>query len=184
LSGRVEGSRVIVEAFRFALTVIAALVFLAIASPFFPTGVPLLVTGGVVGISAFVFWRSLVAVQEDAERAIAAIFWAAEGESASPTQARGELADLISRKYSFEVVLEDFILPFSRTAANRSIRDLALRSHSGATIAAVYRDEKAMVSPDPATVLEPGDVLLLLGSREQVAAGMRHLEHLAGQPTA
>jgi CPA2 family monovalent cation:H+ antiporter-2 len=182
LSGRVESSRVIVEAFRFTLTVIAALVFLAIASPFFPTGIPLLVTGGLVGLSAFVFWRSLVAVQEDAERTIAAIFSASEGESAGPAQARSELTHLISQKYSFEVVLEDFILPFSKTAANCTIRDLALRSRFGVTIAAIYREEKAVVSPDPDTRLEPGDVLLLLGSREQIAAGMQHLEHLAVQP--
>jgi len=182
LSGRVEGNRVIVEAFRFTLTVIAALVFLAIASPFFPTGIPLLVTGGLVGLSAFVFWRSLVAVQEDAERTIAAIFSTSEGESAAPAQARSELTHLISQKYSFEVVLEDFILPFSKTAANCTIRDLALRSRFGVTIAAIYREERAVVSPDPDTRLEPGDVLLLLGSREQIAAGMQHLDHLAGQP--
>ncbi|MGH7822017.1 MAG: cation:proton antiporter regulatory subunit, partial [Candidatus Binatia bacterium] len=179
VTGRAEGSRVVAEAFRFALTVVAALVFLAVASPLLPTGLPLLATAGLVGASAFVFWRSLLAVQEEAERVLGAIFSSSEEEEPAPAEARAELANLVSRRYSFEVVLEDFIVPFSDSAVRRTIRDVALRSQTGATIAAIYREAQTIVNPDPDTTLEPGDVLLLLGSQEQVQAAMRHLERIA-----
>ena len=183
LTGRSEGSRVVVETFRFALSVIAGLLFLAVASPFFPTGFPFVATSLLVALSGLVFWRSLVAVHEDAERALGEIFSAADPDESAPERVKQELSTLVSQKYSFEVVLEDFILPFSATSANRTIRELALRSRSGATIAAIYREEKAIVNPGPETRLEPGDVLLLLGSREQVQAAIQALEALAA-PTA
>ncbi|MEA2625446.1 MAG: TrkA domain protein, partial [Candidatus Binatota bacterium] len=84
-------------------------------------------------------------------------------------------------KYPFEVVLEDFILPFHDTAANGTIRDLAVRKRTGATIAVVYREEKPIVNPDPDVRLLPGDLVVLLGSADQVQAAIRELEGLAGK---
>jgi CPA2 family monovalent cation:H+ antiporter-2 len=181
LAGRSEGSRTIAEAFRFALTLGAAVVFLAVASPFFPTGLPLVATAGFVAASARVFWKSFARVHHEAERALAELFATSEAAESS-ARARAELGELIARKYPFEVVLEDFILPVSPTGANVSIGTLALRSRTGATIVAIYREDRSIVGPGPEVVLEPGDVVLLLGNREQIAAALQLLERLASSP--
>jgi len=79
------------------------------------------------------------------------------------------------------VAVEDFVVPFHETACNRALRDLNLRERTGATVAVVIRDEASIVNPEPTLVLRPGDVLVLLGSADQVAGALQELERLASQ---
>jgi K+/H+ antiporter YhaU regulatory subunit KhtT len=80
------------------------------------------------------------------------------------------------------VQTEDFIVPFAPTALNRSLQALGLRTWTGASIIAIYRDPEQIVIPQSDTVLLPGDVLALLGDQEQLAAALRFLSGLAAQP--
>jgi TrkA domain protein len=88
---------------------------------------------------------------------------------------------LITTKYPFEVAVEDFVIPFHSTACNQAIRDIGLRQRTGATIAAVFRDDQAIVNPDPGLELRSGDILALLGSAEQVSNAVRELQRLASE---
>jgi K+/H+ antiporter YhaU regulatory subunit KhtT len=54
-----------------------------------------------------------------------------------------------------------------------------VRQRTGATIAAIFRDEASIVNPEPDLELRSGDVLVLLGSADQVAGALRELERLA-----
>jgi len=178
ISRRITGmsSRALAETFRFALAVIAAATFLAAASPVLPSGLPLVLSAGIVTLAAVFLRRSVFTTQERAERMLRDLFVGAPGESRNVEEAKTELARLISTKYRFGLVLEDVILPYGTWPANRSIRDLALRSRTGATIAAIYRGEEVFVNPDPETVLQPGDVLLLLGSSDQIRSAIQDIE--------
>ena len=51
-----------------------------------------------------------------------------------------------------------------------SLRDGVLRSRSGATILAIKRGAEIVPNPDPVWELKAGDIVLLLGSPEQLAA--------------
>ncbi|HBG07275.1 MAG: sodium:proton exchanger [Geobacteraceae bacterium GWC2_58_44] len=51
-----------------------------------------------------------------------------------------------------------------------SLREGVLRSRSGATILAIKRGEEVIPNPDPVWVLEDKDIVLLLGTPEQLAA--------------
>lgn len=54
--------------------------------------------------------------------------------------------------------------------AGHTIRDLALRSRTGATVVTVRHNGNNTVNPGPDTILEPGDQLLLVGTAEQLQA--------------
>jgi CPA2 family monovalent cation:H+ antiporter-2 len=53
-------------------------------------------------------------------------------------------------------------------AAGRTLRDLDLRRHTGATVLAVVRGETPTPNPTPDTVLEAGDDLVLVGSHAEI----------------
>ena len=176
-------TRVVAEAIRFAMAVVGGAMFLAVATPVFPTGPPMAAVMLLVAIAAVVFWRELANVHARAEHTLREILsqepQAAVAESTGPRPEN--LAELVRRRYPLDVALEDFILPIGPCVLNVSIQELALRSQTGATIAGIYRGENAIVNPSPAEKLEPGDVLLLLGSPEQIKNAMRHLGELASR---
>lgn len=62
-----------------------------------------------------------------------------------------------------------------------SLREGVLRSRSGATILAIKRGEEVVTNPDPVWVLEDRDIVLLLGTPEQLAAAGRLFEPVKKQ---
>jgi len=58
------------------------------------------------------------------------------------------------------------ILPGSELA-NKKIIDTKIRTKTGATIIGIQRGEKMIGSPDVEEVILPGDVLMVIGNREQ-----------------
>ena len=61
-------------------------------------------------------------------------------------------------------------------AAGITLRDLDLRNRTGATVIAVVRGETSMPNPTPELRLEAGDVLVIVGSHEEVDRAMDQLE--------
>lgn len=61
-------------------------------------------------------------------------------------------------------------------AVGRSLRELDVRRHTGATVLAVVRDETPIPNPTPDLRLEDGDTLVLVGSHEEVDRAMVMLE--------
>jgi TrkA domain protein len=58
--------------------------------------------------------------------------------------------------------------------ANKKIIDSRVRTKTGATIIGIQRGEDMLGSPDVSEVILPGDVLMVIGNREQT----KHLESL------
>ena len=61
-------------------------------------------------------------------------------------------------------------------AAGLTLRDLDLRRRTGATVIAVVRGETSMPNPTPELQLEVGDVLVIVGSHEEVDRAVDQLE--------
>jgi CPA2 family monovalent cation:H+ antiporter-2 len=76
-----------------------------------------------------------------------------------------------------------YLLPSDSPAAGRTIRDLALREHTGASILAVVRGQTPHPNPAPDLVLSGGDSLVLMGSHAEVDQAFSYLERL-GKGTA
>ena len=61
-------------------------------------------------------------------------------------------------------------------AVGRSIKDLRIRSSTGATVIAVRRDGELIPSPEPEFMIKPGDVLYLIGEKENVLKAIEQIE--------
>ena len=73
-------------------------------------------------------------------------------------------------------ILELVRLDDSSTAAGKLIRELEIRSKTGASVIGIERSGESMVNPSPDEELHAADHVLLLGSHEQLAAATRLLE--------
>lgn len=85
------------------------------------------------------------------------------------------IARLIDEKYGTHVETQDFILPYHKTGLNQTIGNLNIRKQTGVSIVAIYRGTETIANPDPDVELNPGDILLLLGNKEQIEKGIRFL---------
>jgi TrkA domain protein len=68
------------------------------------------------------------------------------------------------------IMLEWYTLSGDDTLAGTSIGSVDVRQRTGATIAAIERAGEVVQSPGPEFVFEPGDRLVVVGSRETLAA--------------
>jgi CPA2 family monovalent cation:H+ antiporter-2 len=157
---------------------------LAACSPVLPPRATLAAVGAGLLILSYVFWGSLTRFHEQIERVLDTLSGGESSASepfATPAnvERRQALARLLSDQYGLAVQTEDFVVPFFPSGLNQPIRSLRLRTLSGASIMAVYRDPEQVVIPQADTVLLPGDVLVLLGEREQLEAALRLLTELA-----
>jgi CPA2 family monovalent cation:H+ antiporter-2 len=72
-------------------------------------------------------------------------------------------------------VLESVELPPDAAGAGKLIRELQLRSRSGASAVGIERGEASVVNPGPDEELRAGDRILLIGHPPQIAAARRLL---------
>jgi len=75
-----------------------------------------------------------------------------------------------------DIETETYLINEATAAKGRSIRDLKIRSTTGATVIAVRRDGEILPSPDPDFVFKTGDVIYLIGEREKVLKAIELLE--------
>jgi len=69
------------------------------------------------------------------------------------------------------------ICPAPKGIAGKSIKDLAIRKRTGATIIAIARRGRSIISPPPDTIFEEGDVLVVIGEHDQLKACEREFLH-------
>ena len=69
-----------------------------------------------------------------------------------------------------EADLESVTIAPASPAARKLIRELELRTRTGASIVGIERAGISLINPGPDEELQPGDQVLLLGSRAQLDA--------------
>lgn len=75
---------------------------------------------------------------------------------------------------------ETVLITPTSPAADRTIRDLALRKTTGVTIIAVVRMGRPFTNPEPDFLIAPDDVLVLVGSHAQLENALQALEGSEG----
>lgn len=63
---------------------------------------------------------------------------------------------------------DTFIIPQGSPVAGKSIGKLRLRTRTGASVISVIHDGNAEINPGPETIINSGDVLVLLGTPEKI----------------
>jgi CPA2 family monovalent cation:H+ antiporter-2 len=111
----------------------------------------------IFGLGA-IMWRSFVKVYAKAQIQL----YAALAEH-PPSPAEGPAIPML-RGAQLQAVL----LPAGSPAAGKLIREIAIRSATGASIVAIARGEEPIINPGPDEELRAGDQVYLLGSLEQV----------------
>lgn len=162
---------------------IVGIFVLAACTPVLPARTPLIAVGVGLFILSYVFWESLSRFHGQIEHILKTL-----GGDPVPTDdastpksqtLRQEMTQLLSDRYGLAVQTEDFVVPFTSTALNQPIGVLNVRSLTGASIVAIYRDPEEIIIPQVDTTLLPGDVIVLLGEREQLEAALKFLTELA-----
>ncbi len=82
----------------------------------------------------------------------------------------GATPDLLvqARKLILGGILETAQVMKGCAAAGRTLAELDLRRHTGATVLSIVRDEQPQPTPDGPTRLEPGDLIVLYGPHEAI----------------
>ncbi|MBS0663252.1 MAG: cation:proton antiporter [Verrucomicrobia bacterium] len=146
-------------------SVALGLFILVLSSALLP---PLNVLGGllvVVGLVAWMLSRSFHRVYTSAQAALIETFQQ-HAHAAAATEERSLLD---------EANLAVVVVPEQGVAAGRMIRELALRTTTGASIVALERAGRRQINPGPDEEILAGDRLLLLGTAEHLAAARKAL---------
>lgn len=91
-----------------------------------------------------------------------------------------EFLDVVMHDDRMELVLEEAIVVAGAPLEDQKIGSAHVRERTGASIVAVRRSGKLMASPAPQDSLQAGDVLVVLGTQDQI----RQLRALCGAPAA
>ena len=143
-----------------------ALLLVVLSSALLPSGRILIALLVIVVALTVALWRLSVRVYSKVQIALR------ETLAAPPrVEERNELVPLMLKHAQLETVT---IAPAS-PAASKLIRELQLRTRTGASAVGIERQGAAVVNPGPDEELQPGDKVLLLGTAEQLGAARRLL---------
>ncbi len=131
----------------------------------------------IVGFIAWLLWRSFIKVYSSAQAALQDTFAPKPGPHDGQEQA-ARPSILASAN------LGNLVISHGSAPAGRFIRELALRSRSGASIICIERQGAQLINPGPDEEVLAGDKLLLLGTPDQLADAEKLLTQPADQSTA
>lgn len=154
---------VVAQVVPIAGSVFLGLYILILSSALLPTGKVMLVLLVVAGIISWLLHRSFIKVYSKAQVALQETF--AQQPDPKPIHAPATLPSLLR-----EADLEAVTIAPGSAAAGKLIRELQLRTQTGASIVGIERGGKSIINPGPDEELQSGDQILLLGTREQLKA--------------
>ncbi len=173
---RTEAIRsVVANVIPIAGTVGLGLFVLVLSSTLLPPLNVLIVMLVIVGLIAWLLWRSFIKVYSKAQVALLETFAQAPTPRFDPAQVA--IPSLLR-----DADLETITLAPGAPAVGKLIRELEVRTKTGASIVAIERGGVNTVNPGPDEELQANDQVLLLGSAAQLEKARRHL--LGGGPTS
>ncbi|HEV7301087.1 MAG TPA: cation:proton antiporter [Tepidisphaeraceae bacterium] len=129
---------------------------------------PVLVLFAVIATAvAAVRWNAMVRLYANAQVALHETLTRPHAEIDHDTETRA-IPPILR-----EASLETITLPVASPAAGLLIRELQLRTRTGASVVGIQRDGHSLVNPGPDDDLQPGDQVLLIGTQA-------HLENAVG----
>lgn len=112
--------------------------------------------------------RNYLVPHDDIERCVAEV--RSDGYEMLRTMSRRHSHAVGISGYLSGAEIATFRIQKGATLEGTSLKEGVLRNRSGATILAIKRGEELMPNPDPVWELKNGDIVLLLGTPEQLAA--------------
>lgn len=140
-----------------------ALWVLVISATLLPPWPALVVMLAILAVVTVFFWRFFLQVHAKGQLALRETLT----QPPLPEQAEGDAPALAILK---DAQLATVTLPPACRAAGKLIRELELRTRTGASIVGIERAEVALINPGPDEELKAGDRIVLLGQRAQLDA--------------
>jgi CPA2 family monovalent cation:H+ antiporter-2 len=149
-----------------AIVALASLTAL-LSSAFLPPWPVVLVLLAIVILIAWFSWRHLVRIYSKLHGALQDALEPdprqAAGEETPPSAAHAQLATMLRRS-----ALAHIPIQLESPAVYKVLSELKLRTLSGASVVAIERADDSLINPGPSEEIRPDDVLLLLGTEEQI----------------
>jgi len=139
-----------------------------LSSTFLPTFKVLIILVIVVGLITWLLWHSFIKVYSKAQIALKETL--AQPSAPLPQVAPKPLPSLLR-----EADLQTVTINAGSPAAGKLIRELQLRSQTGASIVGIERNNSSIINPGPDEELQTGDRVLLLGNQAQLEAAQKSL---------
>lgn len=146
------------------------LLVLVLSAALLPSWKILVVLALVVSVVTALTWQSLIRVYSIGQVALEETFSHPPPAEQEPEALPAPLAGLLR-----EARIEAITLGKDTSAGGKMIRELALRTQTGASIVAIERHGKNVVNPGPDEELLAGDHVLLLGTERQLEAARAQL---------
>ena len=125
-----------------------------------------------VALLMWLFWRTLIKLYSKAQIALHETLSSTPEAHPHAAHETPRPMPLMLRDADLDVVT----ITEAFTSARKLIRELELRSRTGASIVAIQRNGSNIINPLPDEELLPGDQVLLLGSKGQLEAAKQMLE--------
>ncbi|MCG3148260.1 MAG: Glutathione-regulated potassium-efflux system protein KefB [Verrucomicrobiae bacterium] len=154
--------RVVYHTVFLAGTVGIALWVLALSSTLLPRGPASAALLVVLALVAFLLWRYCIQIHARAQAALQETL--AERPALEEPAAVTPLPSLLGAQ------LEAVLIPMGASVAGKLIRELELRTKTGASVVGIERSGHNIINPGPDDELLAGDRVLLLGQQSQLAA--------------
>jgi CPA2 family monovalent cation:H+ antiporter-2 len=167
---------VIAHVIPVAGTVALGLYVLALSSAVLPPLKVLLLLLIVVGLVTALLWRSFIKIYARAQVELEQTF-------ARPSPPRHEPAPAPLPAILRDANLDTVSVAADSAAAGKLIRELRLRTATGASIVGIERNGASIINPGPDEELQAGDRVLILGNRAQLDAARALFENPGSQPT-
>lgn len=162
---------VVAQVIPIAGTALLGLFVLLISSTLLPSFKVLVLLLFIVGLVAWRLWSSFIKVYSKAQVALEETFAQQPAPRLAPVTA--PLPSLLR-----EADLEAVTLGADSPGVGKLIRELALRTRTGASIVGIERGGTNIINPGADEELQVGDQVLLLGTRDQLNAAKATLDQM------
>jgi len=154
---------IVAQVVPIAGTVTLGLFTLVLSSALLPPFKVMIVLSVIVALVTWLLWRSFIKVYSKAQITL-------KETLERPATPRHDRVTAALPPLLREADLETVIIAAESPHAGRRIRELQLRTQTGASIVGIERNGANMINPDPDEEVLAGDQVLLLGNRAQLDA--------------
>jgi monovalent cation:H+ antiporter-2, CPA2 family len=148
--------------------IVMGVVLLVLSAALLPSWKMLIALGLIVAAVTALLWRNFIRIYSKAQIALEDTF--AQPPPPRAHEPHGTLAGALT-----EAEIETISIETNSRANGKLIRELALRTQTGASIVGIERAGTKIINPGPDEELQAGDQALLLGSPEQLNRARDHL---------
>jgi CPA2 family monovalent cation:H+ antiporter-2 len=135
---------------------------LVLSAALLPSGWALVVLLLIIGVLTILLWRYFIKLHARGQNALREVFLQT---TPPPVEVEAPLHAILK-----DVQLARVTIGPSSSAARKLIREVGLRTQTGASVVGIQRLGASIINPGPDEELLPGDTLVLLGSETQLQA--------------